>query len=96
MTDAAYNDFFNRKKKETIDKLIGADVNVQVAPETRTVLSKGRKHKDNADADSDFARSREIAMKWLAAYNNDKYANHGKVVTYVESGLADEIPPPVK
>ena len=79
MTDIEYNEFYDRKKKETIDKLIGADVNLPISPDMHTTVS-AKASKKNADV----CYSHKLAMKWLAKYNTDKYTNHGKNVTYIE------------
>lgn len=93
MTDNEYNDFFNRKKKETIDKLIGADVNYPVSDDAHTSPSK----KKTPNEVVNYRRySRELAMKWLGQYNVNMHVNNGKHVTYVDTGLENEVPPPVK
>ena len=93
MTDIEYDMFYNRKKKEIIDRLVGADARIPEKHEERMVLTKKQAEKTECH---DFAQAREFARQWLAEYNESIRTNNGKNVTYVDSGLADEVPPPVK
>ena len=95
MTDAERNEYYERKKKEVIERLLGKE-NKYPIPDPITIrlnASNGSLRK------KDFKEnpSRRKAMEYLAWYNVEFRRANGRIVTYVEeSSLADEVPPPVK
>ena len=95
MTDTERNEYYERKKKEVIERLLGKK-NKYPIPDPITV---------RLDASKDSLRKKEFkedpshrkAMEHLAWYNAEMRKTNGKIVTYVEdSSLDAEVPPPVK
>ena len=95
MTDAERNEYYERKKKEVIERLLGKE-NKYPIPDPITL---------RLDASKDSLRKNEFkkdpasrkAMEYLAWYNAEIHRTNGKIVTYVkEPSLDAEVPPPVK
>ena len=91
MTDIEYNAYFERKRKETIDKILGPNAKAKVLDFAEHTMPR----KKNA-VKTKRTHAEDLAMKWLAEYNTQKYVCGGKIVTYVTPELDAEIPPPVK
>lgn len=91
MTADELNAMYERKKKETLDKLIGPDVNFPVHEERHVFIdknwSKGISWHDQPRVPKNIDYS---AMAFLKEYNEMKYKNGGKIVTYIDPELEDE------
>lgn len=91
MTDIEYNAYFERKRKETIDKILGPNAKAKdLGFAKHTVPRKKNAFKTKR------TYAEDLAMKWLAEYNEQRHLNDGKIVTYVTPELDAEISPPVK
>ena len=91
MTDIEYDAYFERKRKETIDKILGLNAKAKnlgyaehTTPRKKSTMKTKRTYAE------------DLAMKWLAEYNEQRHANGGKIVTYVTPELNAEVLPPMK
>ena len=95
MTDAERNEYFDRKKKEVMERLLGKEKKYPI-PDPITVrldMSKDSLRKNEVNEDPAHRK----AMEYLAWYNEEMHRTNGRIVTYAEeSSLDDEVPPPVK
>lgn len=85
MTNDQLNAMYERKKKETLDRLIGPDVNLPVHEERHTYIDKnwekGISWRDQPRVPKNMDYS---AMAFLKEYNEQKHKNGGRIVTYID------------
>lgn len=95
MTDAERNEYYERKKKEVIERLLGKE-NKYPIPDPITLRLDASKDSLRKNEFKEDLASRK-AMEYLAWYNAEMHRTNGKIVTYVkDSSLDAEVPPPVK
>ena len=95
MTDTERNEYYERKKTEVIERLLGKK-NKYPIPDPITVRLDASKDSFRKNEFKEDPASRK-AMEYLAWYNAEMHRTNGKIVTYVEdSSLDAEVPPPVK
>ena len=95
MTDAERNEYYERKKKEVLERLLGKENKYPVLDPVIVRLDASKNSLRKKEFKEDPAHRK--TMEYLAWYNVEVRRTSGKIVTYVEeSSLADEIPPPVK
>ena len=95
MTDAERNEYYERKKKEVIERLLGKE-NKYPIPDPITLRLDASKDSLRKNEFKEDPASRK-AMEYLAWYNAEMHRTNGRIVTYVEdSSLDAEVPPPVK
>ena len=99
MTDAERNEYFDRKKKEIMDRLLGPGTLYPI-PDPITVRytapSNGKLWYDRPRILKNMNIDTQC-QKYLAWYNDKLRQNNGVIVTYAEeSSLDAEVPPPVK
>ena len=95
MTDAERNEYFDRKKKEVMERLLGKEKKYPI-PDPITLRLDASKDSLRKNEFKEDPASRK-AMEYLAWYNAEMHRTNGKIVTYVEdSSLDAEVPPPVK
>lgn len=95
MTDAERNEYYECKKKEILEQLLGKENKYPVPdPVTVRLNVKTDTFRKNVHIDNPDVRK---AMEYLAWYNDEMRRSNGRIVTYVEdSSLDDEVPPPIK
>lgn len=98
LSEVERNDFFERKKKEVLDRLLGpAQPYKDKDPITVRYTSKnnGKLWYDepriienmNLDAGS---------QKYLHWYNKEFRKNNGRIVTHIDKPIGEVVPPPIK
>lgn len=98
MTDAERNEYFDRKKKEIMDRLLGPGTPYPI-PDQITV-----RYTAPNDGKLWYDRTRILknmnidpqCQKYLAWYNAELRRNNGRIVTVSEEPIEDVVPPPVK
>lgn len=95
MTDIERNAYFDRKKKEIIEQLLGKENKYPIQDPITVRLDISKESLRTNDFNEDPAHHK--AMEYIAWYNEEMHRTNGRIVTYVEeSSLDAEVPPPVK
>lgn len=99
MTDSEREEYYLRKKKEILDKILGPEspysISDSVTVRFTSPLGKG----DSWRTDPRGLMSGpeyDLAMKDLAEYNRLKHECNGKIVTYVDTPLEKAVGDPIK
>lgn len=97
MTEDQRNAYFERKRKENIERALGPGTpypipdpittRITVDPNGKSIYDEVRVHYD---------KDLPCFDPWLREYNEMRLKNGGKIVTYIEEPLDSEVPPPVK
>lgn len=91
MTDAQRNEYYERKKKETLDRLLGPGTPYPVPPEvTRRFIDKNWRDGKSWRDQPRIHDSKDVdptAMRW---WNEQIKLNGGRIVTYVQPPAEDE------
>ena len=98
MTETELNDYYLRKKKEVVERFLGTENKYPIPDPIEhrffsPITESGKSY---------YGKSMGKPMNpsafdpWLHEFNEKMHTCNGKIVTYVESGLDAEVPPPVK
>lgn len=99
MTDREREDYYWRKKKEVLDKMLGPE-NPYPIPDPITCrytcpLGKGDSWR-TAPRGIMKGEAYDQMMKDLAEYNQAKHDNNHKIITYVDTPLEKAVGDPIK
>ena len=99
MNETEREAFYLRKKKENIEARLGNNVSYPISnavtTKFKTSLSSNVLWRD-APRGIMAGDEYEHAMRDVAEYNRKKYANGGKIVTYVDTPLEEAVGDPIK
>ena len=89
--------YFERKKKEVIDRILGPGTPYPVAEDVTTrFTSKITDKSCYANRPTKLDANPSAFDPWLRDYNEQRHTNNHKIVTYVDNIDTSEVPPPVK
>ncbi len=96
MTTSSISDYFERKRKEVLERIIGTSVpKKDVSNETihYTSKCKGKPWHEQVRRGTNVDRQ---SQEYLAWYNKQMHTCHGRIVVKLEEPVGDVVPPPVK
>ena len=93
MTDIEQTNYFERKKKEIIEQLLGPGMPFadQVDKPTKSIKKTSKICSRTAESINPSASD-----PWLSWYNRQIHINHGRIVMAVDTPLESEVAAPIK
>ena len=98
LSDSERNSYFERKKKEVLDRLLGPETPYPIPDPVTVRLTSPN------DGKTWYERPRILknmnldrqSQEYLAWYNKELRNSHGRIVTVMEEPIGEVVPPPVK